>query len=506
MTTRSAPARRWAMVAIVCSVATTGLAAGPASIAPAGTPGHVAQFLADLQKVQNAEQAAALLRRANLNDSELAQAAEELRKPSWTAKLDAIKQSARPAPHPPTPAKYRGQTTQKVVADLRTSLERETAGRQATVKQGLQARLSAARSAAGPMRTHSERVVAGAAASNPYAADPAAAASIDSISPDDHVEVGDVVTVNGRRFGSTPGRVVVRTPIEIFNCEVQSWSETRISVSIPRSICPWESMLDVPANFHEEPRSGSGPGYVGNRFVNANRTTEHVWVKLAGGEAGPWREIAVGAEVARLTPTISAVTPAELEPGSELLIEGRNLGDESNPGTSWVKLYAEFSGRLITLRATEWRDSYILARVPEDISGVQAMRGGILKVFNRLGLATVKGGLSFTPEMDVQDIERGPFFAMCEPRNFPLLCLFGETELYPAYDLQLQNGWTVHDPWIEVVESHSQGANYGGYFERTPEIGSTSVQTKVAAWADAYSMVECLAHVIVRGPKGTSFR
>lgn len=102
--------------------------------------------------------------------------------------------------------------------------------------------------------------------------------------------------------------------------------------------------------------------------------------------------------------------------------------------------------------------------------------------------------MSFTPAMDVADVERGPYRATCQPVGFPPLCLVGESKTVHAYDATLRNGWTVQESWVEVVKSHSQGADYGGYFDGGPAPGSATLRASVVVWADAYSMVECRFH------------
>ena len=475
---------------------------------PAAGPSRVEVFLADLQKASTGAQAAALLEKANLSEAELKLVAQELGKPSWTGKLDAFKRTAPPSTaHPPTPLLRKGTSAQQVVSDVRLSLEQAQATRLATAKQALLRRLSALRATANasPPRTTLRPAGGGLMQGrSPFAGDPATAAHIDGIRPSP-VVVGETLTIVGSRFGATPGRVVIWTEDGIIECGPHlTWSDRQITVRIPREARPWSSMRDVPPNVHDDGHGGRF-GDTG-RFRPAANLEARIWVKLAGGETGPLHPIEIGPDLTLLTPAIDSVAPSALEPGSEVVIEGRNFGNQPDPHTSIIRLELKFGGTAIRLDASEWRDSYIVATVWPDTSRVGRLSGGILKVANRLALEAIEGGITFTPAVEVAEIERGPFRASCHPLGFPPLCLFGDSNTFPAYDFALQNGWTVQESWIDIIESHSQGANYGGYFERPPEDGSATLRTGVVAWADAYSMVECRAHVVVSGPRGTSFR
>lgn len=493
-------------------------APAPGAAAPSATgQSRVEAFLADLQKASTGAEVAALLEKANLSEAELKLVAQELGKPSWVGKLDAFKRTApRSAAHPPTLRKFEGKRAPQVVSDVRLSLEQAHATKLAAGAQSLQRRLGAVRAAGAalPARPPSVPQLAGGGlirGRSPYAGDPATAPRIDSVDPSVAV-VGQTVAIAGLRFGNTAGRVVVLAGDELFPCDLLSWRGDRITVRIPREARPWSTMGEVPPDVHDEPRggqsggSGSSFGVNRNRFRPAANLRAELWVKLAGGETGPMYPIEIGPDLGLLTPAIDAVSPVELAPGSEILIEGRNFGLQPDSHTSLVQLSLAFAGQEIRVDASEWRDTYIVARVHSDVSGVGALRGGILRVRNRLALEAVEGGLAFSPVEEVVDLERGPFHAMCHPRNFPPLCLVGESRSLAAYDLQLRNGWTVRESWIDIIEDHSMGANYGAHFERQPEAGSATLRTAVVVWADAYSMVECRAHVVISGPRGTSSR
>jgi hypothetical protein len=501
----------WALAGVVL-----GWTVGTAAAAAAGA-GRVAEFLAELQRAANAEQAAAVVKKATLSESEWKEVARELDTPAWKGKLDMFRRTVPPSSgRPTTPSLHKGASVRAVVEEARALLERERRANLAEQGRTVPTRLSRARSAAGPVTRVPARSMAAAGtmrARHPYAVDPENAARIDSVEPS-MVAVGQTVAVSGVRFGNTAGRVVILSGEDLFPCEVVSWRDQRIVTRIPREARPWSSMRDVPPEVHEEARGGGGTGSGGqssfevnpSRFRPATNLVAELWVKLHGGEIGPMYRIEIGPDLTLLAPSIDAVTPSEVEPGSSVLIEGRNFGDQSNPEDRFVRLTLAFGGSEIRLLPTEWRDGYIAARVDPDVTGVGVLRGGVIKVRNRLGLEAVEGGVSFTPVMDVADVERGPYRATCHPVGFPPLCLAGESKTIHAYDVQLRNGWTVQESWVEVVESHSQGANYGGYFEGGPTPDSATLRASVVVWADAYSIVECRFHVLVRGPRGTSFR
>ncbi len=453
-------------------------------------PAPVRAFLAELGGIQNADQAALLLKRTQLTRGEMKLLEGELAKPSWASKLETIRRSVRRSSHPPTPVKFRGQNISAVLAGLRLKLrgEREEAGR--VKMQKFLGRLAAVRNSARPPRkiTLGATRMAGAQA---LLSNPGSSAAITSVNPGS-VTVGQTVAISGRGFGDTPGRVVLRTEHEIIPCEVVSWDSQRIQARVTRELFPWEGMEDVPDN-----------------VCTSTGIRVYLWVKLAGGETGPWTQISVSPDTSPLVPTISSVTPENLGPGCDLLIEGDNFGEAVSPMpascSGRTRLEITFRGQTLPVEVSEWRNSYIVARLAEDISGIQALSGGVLEVRNRLHLEAVKGGLSFTPEMEVADIERGPFESHCEWSALLIFCLVGQVDYLDAYDLELRNGWKVSDRWIEIDDEDSEGPNFGGYFEHPPEIGGTGVHTRVVAWCDAFSWVSCRSHVLVTGPKGTSY-
>ncbi len=466
-----------------------GTASGPGSSA-AVDKGIVASFLSQLRQAQTAEQASALLAGAKFSEDELRQIDRELAKPEWAQKLASFQQTVkRSTPARPTVRAHTGKSVSQVLDETRQTLVRAHRERIQRGEQALRARAAGQRATTGSARVQ----VTARAAGTTGATLPSTTVRAQVQRPDwpSHISdfeprapiVGQPLTVIGGGFGSARGTVMFLVGEHLFEAEVTGWTSSRITVRVPQDVLPWDDMGDVPDDV-PRPRGGS-----------LGRDCE-VWIRLQDGRWGGWRPLGVFPDMERLTPTITAITPAEATPGGSMMIEGANFGRQQGYGN--VSLI--FGGGAMEVAVREWRNDQIILQVAEDISRLQAMSGGTIKVTNRLQREAVRTGVSFVPAEDVQELRGRKAVVMCHPAGHPLFCWVGDRREFTAFDFQLRNGWTVDESWIDVREI---GVNAGAYFERQAERGDTHAYARMVVWADGLSRAEATPYMIIKGPRGT---
>jgi hypothetical protein len=493
------------ILAVVLSAVLAPAVAGQAGVkgTPAGkaagkTP--VESFLGAVRDARGAAEVLRLLEQSRLTPGEEAQIARELSKPEWAAKLSLLAASA------PGAAKGRAATPIQARKSV-SSPEQVQRVRVAAANQAVAARLATvrARSTVAPAR-HSATVSGGVSGQmlSVRPAGPEWPSTIERIESEP-VAPGQVITIRGRGFGDQPGSISILLDGLLYDCPAaQSWRDTQVRVQVPFELLPWSTMADVPPDVRaREPGRFGQVTLTGGPF-DSGRMPE-VWVRLSDGRWGGGRPFELRPDLGQLTPAITAVTPAELTPGAEVLIEGTNFGNERDHGGSRVSLSLVFGGvETPLLRIMEWHNAYILAQLPDDLTRMLPMTGGRMTIRNRLGLETVHGGLSFRPAEEVAELRAGPYHARCHPTAVPPLCWFGETRRVTPFDLTLNEGWTVEDSWIEIMEQW--GASSGAYWDSEPVVGSQRLVARLVVWADGLSWVKVRPHVTVRGPRGTSPR
>lgn len=479
--------------------------------APAQTTARVERFLVDLQKARTTAEAAALLKAAQFTDQELAALDRELAKPAWSPKVTTLSRSVtRTTPSKPTLNKYAGKSASSVVDESRQMVARAHRLRVDQSQAAAGKRLPSPGMRATPAKPFPARPgmtarppgspSAPAGSTRPTAPLPQARATasagrewparITDLEPN-AATAGQLITIVGSGFGSDRGAVAFKVGELLLDApEIGSWTPTRITARVPDDLLPWHTVADVPDDVVQRGRLPLG------------RDGE-VWIRLHDGQWGAWLPVLVAVEAERFAPSITAVTPDEATPEGHLLIEGTNFGEESELNSASRRLSLGFGRTQIELRADEWHDGYISARVDRNVTGIGPLSGLTLQVTNKLRMDARRAGLSFVPAEDVQDIELRTAVAMCHPAGHPLFCWVGDSNTITVFDRELRNGWTVERSWLETDVT---GVNAGAYFEVEPRQGDTRALMRITVWADGLSRAECTPHLVIKGPRGTSWR
>jgi hypothetical protein len=221
-----------------------------------------------------------------------------------------------------------------------------------------------------------------------------------TVSSPTQVREGDGFTIRGSGFGESPGRVVLilETPPNrgsLVDLLIQEWSDNSITVQ-------W------PSDFHSIPCCDyMGPGYIfphEQQRSYSEATPVTLWVKLAGGEMGPTKEVQLRPTVPSSypEPRIVEVSPRNLSNGSEFYIHGEHFCSFAY-GCSCHEPSLRFF-----IHHLRWREldveildigaNYIHARIPESVGpfawglGYQAR----LKLWNCFRERVEYGGLSYS--------------------------------------------------------------------------------------------------------------
>jgi len=289
--------------------------------------------------------------------------------------------------------------------------------------------------------------------------------------------VGQDMTVEGRGFGNTPGRVAVIVDRQLFYCPVSTWMDTRVTFRLTEELHP----------------------YVG--YSQAGRRAL-LWFKEPDREVGPTREIVLHPDPARTNPVITAIVPGEIRPGQTVLITGRNFVTYNITRRPNVDFIFPDMTRISGLIQSSG-DDFIQVEFPGDFGGKARSQIRVL-VKNTIDL-NVDSNLTFVPAEEIIHIPSRNYTAQSQPRGGPLffISLFGESHTHTLHDWELKNGWVVEDCHLEV---RSIGINSGAFYELRPTTGSTLAKAIINIWADAYSSANCLDHLYLRGPRGVPYR
>jgi hypothetical protein len=314
-----------------------------------------------------------------------------------------------------------------------------------------------------------------------------------SITSPNHLIVGETVTIEGTGFGDRTGRVALIIGEDLFECPVSAWRDRRIRAVIPESLQPEITCSGgrITYAFLEDERESG---------IEPTRTT--LWVKRAGGETGPTKVLGIYPDLDRLVPEITSVYPEQLTPGGEFIIEGRNFMETDHPRDDFAgNLSIRFMREELDIRIYEWRDSYIRALVPLDVSEMAPYSTGSLRIENCARNEANYSRFGFTPAEEIILLESGEHSASCKPAAF-FPCMFGTEYRKTFFETQLAENWAVEECWLEA---RTRGINAGAYFHRQPPVGSTNPRTIVVFWADGFSRVEAEVFLSIKGPRGLDY-
>jgi len=218
-----------------------------------------------------------------------------------------------------------------------------------------------------------------------------------------------------------------------------------------------------------------------------------------------------GTAAAIATPTISALSVSEGQPGDPVLITGSGFG--SVPGE--VRFIVA-QGKDLAAPLMSWSDTQIFVAVP-DVSGLQAFAGQVY--VKHSGGQSRLAAFRFKPALEVREIRPLPDTRESLVRRGEISgwrggnvdhnfggTPFGAKDFDEFFQARvLRNGWTVREvvlPPIDLTGTTIFGA-HGNVTVAESRPGTTSPYVKLHWWLDGFSWIRYRTPtVLIVGPKG----
>jgi hypothetical protein len=192
--------------------------------------------------------------------------------------------------------------------------------------------------------------------------------------------------------------------------------------------------------------------------------------------------------VPKIVPKITTMEPTEVRPKTPVYIVGSGFMERGH-------VYLELEGEMIRCEIKRWSDTYVEAKINPNISGKLRMNGEVI-IENDLGKQASKP-VTFIPEEEIRTISRGASIscgAWC-------LCFCGDTK-DDSRRWYLKNGWVLDESILNSTVD--MGAGDCSYKQK-PRSGHASFTSILHLWCDAWSCVNCVETLYVRGPKGVPY-
>jgi hypothetical protein len=184
-------------------------------------------------------------------------------------------------------------------------------------------------------------------------------------------------------------------------------------------------------------------------------------------------------------PAIGTVTPANLVPGTDLVIEGSGFGNSG--GTIRLRL----QGKTFTATVNQWTPTWISAYLSDQISEVTESNGAVLEIQPQ-GAAVISRVVPFVPLYESTVIN---------DLGLPIVAwpLPGEHVRVMAEKWSLGNHWEVTtDPWTSAsggIECEIEGPPVANP-------GNANLATRVRVAWGWFQLPSCLVYFEIQGPRG----
>lgn len=415
-------------------------------------------FLMQVKRAGSIEQVSNAFRMANFSAAERQQLEKELNSPFYKQKLKRLIMSSRKRERVIKKTYKQPRTTKKVNKAL---IQSKLARAKAIDKQKRARRIPG-------VRVISKQKIMMMKGYRPSGK--GSGAEILSISPNDG-QAGTVVTIRGRNFGHR-GQVALLVERNLLFADIISWSPERITITIPEA---------VQALVGEEQKSG------------------FIWIKLAGGENGPYIDFGFRPNASMLVPVISEINPDPIYPSSEILITGNNFLRAHKPVVK-----ARSGSVEVTLKVTDWSDTYIYVKSGGDYhSTLERIPSGgfMISVENHLG-ASVSKPVTMARRIVRRRVRFSQHEVHCEywkdSEDRPsALCWIGYKKTFSSSYGGCRD-WSVVGYTVRIVE---QGCCSGYSFKKEP-FGNRP-DYEIELWANAFGYIKLYVEVEMEGPEGT---
>jgi hypothetical protein len=452
----------------------------PSTQAGKSDDAEVSAFLERLQKARSLEEVKKDLEAARFSEAQMRQLQREITSPAYRPTVERLqtqqlKQVRRAAPALVERPEAKLAQLQKASDSAHLS-KIDPVNRQARSEwQRLRARPALAAARPGAVRSERDTMEMEAHAGLRSAADaPVAVTAVKPASP----AFGAPVELSGRGFGGSGSvRVSIRREAERHPCTATTWRDDQIVFELPESF-------------------SIAVGEAEQRAV--------IWVEAEGATATA--SVSIGPDRQRLTPEIVAISSSTIHPRMDFLITGRHfLADR--PGEAVLT----FAGVGMPLGIVEWRDDYIMARIP-DIIGLKREVGSIT-VRNHLGVETTGAGsrpVTFEPRLTTEEFPIWSGELTCTPETVGhpdecilwFFCAWGHRDLH-LVRRPLYNGARVVGHAVDE-RAHWGCGRCGANCSRPPEPNARRMDVTIEHWVDGWAACEHDASLFIEAPAGVN--
>lgn len=452
---------RIAMVITIAAVFTFSL------ILPSTTKGasnKTQDFLRLIQNAKSMDEISVAFEKARFSESEIKELEDEIKRPLYANKLKSLSGRGKK----PSISTKPEVVKKEIVVDVR---KKRAIDRQATTMlRRLKAKPTTSRNtktAAKPkagtrtavQRAPSSKTVKAIKPMTTVRKAPSSTsgtpARITSLGPEP-IRVGDRLMISGSNFGSPRGSVELLLSGRRYICDLESWNDTRIEITIPEYM---------------------------DAVVGESGVSVRLWVKLQATSLGPTRDIELHPRIR--DPEIVSISSDEIMPGNYVTIEGRHLGGRGS-------IEFDFGSQLFRGNIREWSNTLISAGIPDGIGGLHRTRGQII-IRNDQG-REVRQPIVFEPDKESVQISSNHEI----DRSWKAT---GKVETFHYFEnFEMQEGWVVRSYRKEIVSGRGRA-----WYMLEPDPGTTRIENIITLDAPPFTCLRVASRVTIEGPRGTPY-
>lgn len=363
-------------------------------------PKKVVKALEIIQNETDVKSMGQSIQRLKLNQKEKNILAREIKKNPYAEKLNRLAKNAQRKAESAMKAKAKI----KIARYEKQAMQNNTRKVQSLNRQAM-ARLSTLKSGEREVRVNAVNTMTAVSWASLNSESRGPRVNIRSVSPRT-VSVGGNVTIEGENFGTTSRNVYVILEEEGYECQVNSWSQTHINVTIPASLSDLVGET------------------VANAFICVVMRDYIYPLRIT-----PVQDM--------LQPQIADVSSHTITPGQTLIIEGDRFLTSSQG-----RVIFRFGDRSINAMIDEWTDDYVSVTLPESVEGLGPVTG-IVKLINHARNEDSRS-IEFEPVIETMLFE--------SDNHDSGALIFGSRISWTDNDFTLINGWTVTRYWLEIEE------------------------------------------------------
>jgi hypothetical protein len=326
----------------------------------------------------------------------------------------------------------------------------------------------------------------------------------------ENLTVGETATITGTDFRNETGRVALVLGREMYFAEIIHWNSSSIQVKIPEALNP---------------------------VLGASVREIRLWVKLAGGEIGPYTEILLSPDLDRITPKIDEISSTTITEGQLITISGENFLDEEGKVVLNLGNLCLYDSNCendrsddptfahqFELRVEEWADNFIQVELKRYLAGFKE-GGAVLEITNQYGLKK-QYPIHFTPHKILSVFYQKIYVCATCKAGFRYYCdggckkpngveialpimIWGHKENFRSWpgewfcqgsgprEYTLPEHFEFVD--LQLIQNWKTGWGGSNIVTQSPS-GLRTINYEIEVWADLFSEIEVSLYMYVLGP------